>query len=171
MMTRRAFLATVGSTGVAAAGLAVGVKILATGGEAALTEPTIQYGAEACVRCRMVIDDPRFAAAWIEANGSEVHFDDIGCAALEASERGLPLDARVFVHDLSSEVWLDGRTARYVQSVTLRTPMAYGVAAVSDQAAADSLAHKLQGQAARWEDLGTLLTQPERPQPQSGHGS
>lgn len=171
MVTRRAFLATVGSTGVAAAGLAVGVKFLAIDGEAAPMEPAIHYGAETCERCRMVIDDARFAAAWIEADGSEVHFDDIGCAALEASERGLPLDARIFVHDLSSEVWLDARTARYVQSATLRTPMAYGVVAVFDQAAADSLAHKLQGQTARWEDLGTLLTQPERPQPHSGHGS
>ena len=171
MVTRRAFLAMAGSTGVVATGVAAGVTMLAAGGEAALTEPTIQYGAEACVRCRMVIDDPRFAAAWIEANGPELHFDDIGCAALEAAERGLSPDARIFVHDLSSEVWLDGRTARYVHSATLRTPMAYGVVALVDQAAADSLAHKLNGRTARWDDLGTLLARPEPSQPHAGHGS
>ena len=171
MVTRRAFLAVLGSTGVAATGVAAGVKFLGSNGEAAPTEPTIQYGAEACVRCRMVIDDARFAAAWIEVDGSEVHFDDIGCAALAASERGLALDARIFVHDLSSEVWLDGRSARYVNSATLRTPMAYGVVALVDQAAANSLAHKLQGHTARWEDLVLLLTEPEPAPPHSGHGS
>jgi copper chaperone NosL len=156
---------------MAATGLGAGARFLAGNGEAAPTEPVIQYGAEMCMRCRMVIDDARFAAAWIEGDGSEVHFDDIGCAALEASERGLALDARVFVHDLSSEVWLDGRTARYVRSATLRTPMAYGVVALVDQAAADSLAHKLQGHTVRWEELAALLTQPESRQPHSGHGS
>lgn len=171
MVTRRTFLSMAGSTGVVAAGVAAGVKILATGGEAALTEPTIQYGAEACARCRMVIDDPRFAAAWIEADGSEVHFDDIGCAALEAAERQLAVDARIFVHDLSSEAWLDGRTAQYVRSSTLRTPMAYGIAALVDAPAAESLAHKLQGSTARWEDLASLLTQPASPQSHAGHGS
>ena len=157
MVTRRAFLGILGSASAAAAGVAAGVALLQSDGDAAPDLPSIVYGQETCARCRMVIDDARFAAAWIDEDGEERHFDDIGCAALDVVQWGLSSGARVFVHDFSSEEWLDARTAHYVQTGVIRTPMDYGVVAVSDATAAEHLAHKSGGSAMAWHTLPDAL--------------
>ena len=170
MVTRRAFLGMVGSAGLTGAGLAAGAKLLSANGGDGPGYPEIRYGSEACARCWMVIDDARFAAAWIDSSGEEVHFDDIGCAALEAAERALESGARIFVHDFTTQGWLDGRTAGYVLSpASIRTPMAYGLAAVQDRAAAEALARRAEGRVLTWDELPGLLA--TETAPAHGHGA
>lgn len=169
MVTRRGFLALLGSAGVAGSAAVIGSRALAGGADEGPRLPSIRYGEEMCTRCRMVIDDARFAAAWIDGP-EEVHFDDIGCAALEASERQLAAIAQVFVHDFSAETWIDGRAASYVHASSIRTPMSYGVVAFGDHAAAQSLATKTGGRFLAWGDLAQQLEaqpamSPSMPQP------
>ncbi len=158
MATRRAFLGMLGSAGLAGVGLTAGAKLLSANGGDGDRYPEIRYGSEACARCWMVIDDVRFAAAWIGSSGEEVHFDDIGCAALEAAERALEGGARIFVHDFTRQDWLDAHTAGYVLApASIRTPMAYGLAATEDRAAAEALARRSEGRVLGWDELPGLL--------------
>ena len=84
-MQQLAFLVLTGSAGVAVAAVAAGLRLLPDEGGTSDGFPLIRYGEENCLHCGMVIDDPRFAAAWTEPRGIERHFDDIGCAVADVA--------------------------------------------------------------------------------------
>lgn len=152
MLTRGRFLVLLGSgAAFAAAGVTVGAVL--PGAKPAGAYPEIRYGRESCSFCGMGIDDARFASAWRAADGSEQHFDDIGCL-VSAVRRDRPDErTRLFVHDYRDESWLDAPTATYVLSPSIKTPMAYGVAAVSSPAAVEGLVPQAPAAAQRWEQV------------------
>lgn len=115
------------SSGLMVAGF-LGYRLLPSGSSQS-GEPTINYGQESCARCRMIISNPKFAGAWLQQDGREVHFDDIGCMVLHDGERHLDVKSRYWVHDFDSEEWIDAISATYVRSVAIHSPMNYGVAA------------------------------------------
>ncbi len=100
----------------------------------------IKWDRDTCVRCNMVISDPRFAA---ELRGGEKNtafkFDDIGCLVFwlrdkaaqfpwmaEAATRLWVADAA----DMSGATWLDARQAHYLGGRL--SPMGYNFAAARD---------------------------------------
>lgn len=93
--------------------------------------PEIEYGAAQCAHCGMPIDDPRYAAAWRRGR-EERHFDDIGCLVSAYREAAGEAGIDCFVNDFYTRSWIDARTATYVLSPAIRTPMAYGVFAVGE---------------------------------------
>jgi copper chaperone NosL len=153
MVSRRRFLAMVGAGAAVTAVGAVGVAALPSAGTDEDGLPNIRYGAERCARCGMVIDDPRFAAAWTAPRAGGMHFDDIGCLVRDLEDRA-PLEGiRYFVHDYETEAWLDATSAVYVVSPEIRSPMAYGVAAFSSKAAAERVAASLAVTVQTWAGL------------------
>ena len=157
MLTRRGFLSLAGAAGVAGVAAVAGVKLLP--GETAPTgDPVIQYGKENCARCRMVISDVRFAAAWREPAGKETHFDDIGCMVFLEGEEHPPAATRFWVHDYLTETWLDAPGASYAISPSIRSPMSYGVAASATAEGAQRIVNESsQATVARWDALGASL--------------
>ena len=153
MLTRRRFLVLTGSAGVAVAGVAAGLSLLPDEGGTEDGFPLIRYGQESCLHCGMIIDDPRFAAAWTEPDGAEHHFDDIGCAVAAAEESPLAEGARCFVHDYVSEEWLDASAATYVVSPAIHSPMAFGIVASHTADAAHGLAADHHGSVVAWHEL------------------
>ena len=145
MITRRRFLVMLGATGVVGLGVVGGAALLPDEGDADDGFPVIRYGEESCARCGMIIDDVRFAAAWSGPGRVETHFDDIGCALMEAAEHPPATGARCFVHDYESEQWLDAPGAAFVLSPAIRSPMAYGVAALASVDAAGRVALEVGG--------------------------
>ncbi|MGH2404710.1 MAG: nitrous oxide reductase accessory protein NosL [bacterium] len=130
MMDRRRFLkaALVAGTGVVTAPT---IWALATHSEDETGPPMIAYGRDRCDACGMIIGDPRFAAA--ARQGSDVHrFDDIGCLIRHSRNALAGGQARGFVHDVESELWIPAPGAWYVRLRAIRTPMNYGIAAFTD---------------------------------------
>jgi copper chaperone NosL len=80
------------------------------------------WGKEPCAHCKMLVSDKRYAAQAIDDSGEHRYFDDIGCMVLWMDLRKAP--GRAWVHESTSNAWLDARTARYVQGA--RTPMDFG---------------------------------------------
>lgn len=105
-------------------------------------DPIIQYGQENCARCRMVISDLQYASAWRESDGSETHFDDIGCMVLLDGERHPIGGTQYWVHDFESGEWFDALSASYVVSPDVRSPMGYGVIASTIAAGSKILSGK-----------------------------
>jgi copper chaperone NosL len=104
--------------------------------------PEIHYGEDVCDACGMLISEPKFAAAAVEEDGTARKFDDIGdLVAYYAQHAGAKVKA-YFVHDYPSEKWLRAEAAYFVQSPQIQTPMARGIAAYAERAAAEAAAQK-----------------------------
>jgi hypothetical protein len=102
----------------------------------------------------MSIGDERFAAAWRDTSGKERHFDDIGCMVSAYNRDGASDGVRFYVHDYRALAWLDATTATYVEGDAIKTPMAYGIAALGTSTEAHELAEQTPGTAARhWNEI------------------
>ena len=161
MFTRRGFLGLLGAASVTGVAAVAGIQLL-PGESKASGDPVIRYGQENCARCRMTISDVRFAAARREPSGKETHFDDIGCMVLLQSERNPGTGTRLWVHDYSTEGWLDGATAAYALSDAIHTPMSHGVAASATTEGAQRIVKdSTQVRITRWEGLAPSLERRE----------
>ncbi len=104
--------------------------------------PEIHYNEDICDACGMLISDAKFAAASVEEDGTARKFDDIGdLVAFYAAFHDVKVKA-YFVHDYPSEKWLRAEAAYFVKSEQIQTPMAHGIAAYADRAAAEAAAQK-----------------------------
>ena len=100
--------------------------------------PEIHYGEDACERCYMIINEARYAAAYMTSDGESRLFDDIG--GMLAHYEDTAEDVAVFwVHDFETEAWLKADQAYFVESDHL-TPMGYGIVAFVDESRAKSWA-------------------------------
>lgn len=94
--------------------------------------PEIRYGEDACERCLMIINEARYAAAYVTTDGDTHRFDDIG--GMMAHDHDMAEDVAVFwVHDFDTEEWLKAGGAIFVKSDNLHTPMGFGIVAFSEQ--------------------------------------
>jgi len=104
--------------------------------------PEIHYGEDICDACGMLISEPKFAAAAVEADGTARKFDDIGdLVDYYVDHPGAQVKA-YFVHDHLSEQWRRAETAFFIISPQIHTPMAHGIAAYADREAAEAAARQ-----------------------------
>lgn len=107
--------------------------------------PGILYGEEECDRCRMLISDERYAAAYMTEEGQVRRFDDIGGMFLHHVETGDEVEI-FWVHDLESKVWVKADEAYFVKSDALETPMGFGIAALNSHEEAEAMAAEVEGE-------------------------
>ena len=100
--------------------------------------PDIEVDRTACAHCRMLVSEPRFAAASRAGDADARVFDDIGC--LLASTAGASGPMQYWFQDAAGGGWIDGADAIFVRAATQRTPMSGGIVAFRSAAAADALA-------------------------------
>lgn len=138
-MNRRRFLADLAAAGFALTPLAAALTAC---GKAELPEGLVEikWDRDTCVRCNMVISDPRFAA---QLRGGDKNtafkFDDIGCLVFWLRDKAAQYPwmaepaTRMWVADstdMSGATWLDARQAHYLGGRL--SPMGYNFAAVRD---------------------------------------
>lgn len=121
--------------------------------EAATGPPEINYGRDVCVECSMVISEARFAAAYRLEDGTEKKFDDIGGMLKHGQETGEVAGAVAWVHDFSTEEWVEAAAAFYVPTLSVATPMAHGIVAFSDHQRATEFAIGVGGEVIDWETV------------------
>lgn len=121
--------------------------------------PEIRYGMDTCDRCRMVIDDPRFAAALRTRDGEVRRYDDIGDLLADLGESGVE-SGEAWVHDYAGGAWLRASEAFLARS-DLPTPMGSGLAAFAERAAAAALIAQRGGQLLEWSALAGGREVPE----------
>lgn len=107
--------------------------------------PEIVYGQDLCDECGMIIDDARFAAATLLADGRALKFDDISDMIMHHMDHPEDQATAWFVHDYTGGHWIRGETAYFVKSDRLKTPMGGGVAAFENQADAEAFAAEMDG--------------------------
>jgi copper chaperone NosL len=112
--------------------------------------PHLEEDRTACAHCGMLVSERMFAAAYRTASGEARVFDDIGCL-LKAARAEPGGAARFWFHDAPSRTWIDGSGAHFIHAASVRTPMAGGMLAYADSAAAAKAAAELGGRV-----IGTL---------------
>ncbi len=135
----------------------VAAAVAGCGDTAAASEaPEINYGRDICIECGMIIDDPRFAAAYRTADGTEKKFDDLGGLILTGREEGVLDDAQVWVSDFDEKELIDGRTAYFVPTLGVASPMGHGILAFGDKSRAEAMATELDGEVLTWDAVVEL---------------
>jgi copper chaperone NosL len=154
--TRRQFLGILSASVVAVGSVSVAARLRpAEGSRDAF--PSIRYGEESCSYCGMSIGDERFASAW-RLDSAERHFDDIGCMTNALLRDEGDAETQFYVHDYVGQSWLDARMATFILSDGIKTPMAYGVAALGDHTEAHARADSTPGMVAlHWPEIVTRL--------------
>jgi copper chaperone NosL len=146
-------------SGAAGAWLGVAALALACGRPPIEGPPEIRYGLEACDRCRMTIDDPRFAAALRTEAGEVRRYDDIGDLLVDREGTGIE-GSDVWLHDYVDRSWIRAPEAVFVRSNVV-TPMGSGLVAFAERSAAEHLARERGGQLLEWSALAGGREAPE----------
>lgn len=118
--------------------------------------PEINYGRDICIECGMIIDDPRFAASYRLADGTDRKFDDLGGLILFGRESGELDDARVWVSDFDQERMIEAGSAYYVPTLGVASPMGHGILAFADEARAMEMAGHIDGAVIPWTTVTEL---------------
>lgn len=119
--------------------------------------PEIRYGEDTCAECNMIISDPRYAAGYAyelsAGRYASLAFDDIGDLLAHLEKHREHKVVAWYVHDYTSEEWLDATTAYYVLSDEIHSPMGHGIAAHATRDAAEVLAQRKSGLVLDWQGL------------------
>ncbi|MCA9785385.1 MAG: nitrous oxide reductase accessory protein NosL [Candidatus Cloacimonetes bacterium] len=144
-----------------AAGNAVAV-LLATGllpGCSGGPRP-IDYGQDACARCRMFVMDARYGSELVTLRGKVLVFDSAECLAawvvlnpLEAQEAR----ATLVTHYRRPEELVPAETTVFLQSADLPSPMGLGLSGCADHGEARALQQEFGGELLDWPQLQGLV--------------
>ena len=106
----------------------------------------IRYGKEACTHCKMTLVDKKFATELVTDKGKVFTFDDLNCTVEYMKANQLdPKSLRFLVvndYDRPGEL-IDIKTATFITSPDLRSPMRGDVAAFASSTAAEASKSKL----------------------------
>lgn len=127
--------------------------------------PSIKYGRDTCADCHMIIEDPRFAAAYRTAGGETRLFDDPADLFRYGIRTGELDAAQAWVHDYDTEEWVEADKAWYVRSPEVDSPMAGGLAAFATRQGAEAYAPDVSGHVIQWNDVLGLARDGELNEP------
>ncbi len=114
--------------------------------------PDIRYGEDTCDQCGMIINEERFAAAYVTRQGEVRRFDDLGDMMQYHAEHAEDV-AAFWVHDYETGGWLKADQAFFVMSEAFRTPMGHGIIAIGEKDRAAQLAAEAQGKVLTFQEL------------------
>lgn len=120
-------------------------------------EPTpFQYGKDVCDDCQMAIVEPHFGGQVITKKGRTFKFDDARCLLnfiKKEKVKSENIAQAVMVDYENDRRFLDVKTASFVQSPQLKSPMNGNMAAFATRDKAEATAKKTTGDVKTWQDL------------------
>jgi copper chaperone NosL len=120
----------------------------------------LNYGKDACYTCKMTLVDKKFGAEIVTFKGKIYKFDDLNCMISFYNTGDVPAEniANSLVIDFANpETLIDAKTAVYVQSEEIRTPMVSQVAAFSSVDLMEPVNKQWRGKVLTWNELVSLL--------------
>jgi copper chaperone NosL len=133
------------------------VSIFITGCE--VKPQPISYGKDACDECRMTIMDANFGGEIVTKKGRVYKFDDAHCMIQFLKKKNVPENAiaqNVFLDHEKEGQFLDVKTAYFVVSPALKSPMNSNAAAFANRETADKIAAETNGKVVDWNNLYQL---------------
>ncbi|PVY39467.1 nitrous oxide reductase accessory protein NosL [Pontibacter virosus] len=127
----------------------------------------IAYGEVNCTRCQMTVSDNRYGAEMVNDKGKPFYFDSAECLAAYLQENPGQADkaAFVLVTDFTRpNELIDARSANFIQSKELPSPMGMFLTAVADRATADKMHQEVGGRLLNWEEAMKAVQNNEKPE-------
>jgi copper chaperone NosL len=118
----------------------------------------LHYGKDGCHHCKMTLMDKKFGAEILTTKGKIYKFDDVNCLLSFYNSGQVPAEnmQAVLIVDFSKpEKLIDAKNALYVQSESIRSPMASNVAAFESNDDLKKANADLNGIQLSWEELQT----------------
>lgn len=120
----------------------------------------INYGSDICEDCNMTIVDKKYGAEVVTKKARTYVFDDAHCLVgflKEGTVKEEDIAQILFIDFEKNPKFVDAKTAYFVFSLQLKSPMSSNIAALADKAAAERLATKLNGKILQWPGLMKTL--------------
>lgn len=121
-------------------------------------KPTpFQYGKDLCDDCQMTIMEPHFGGEVVTKKGRIYKFDDTHCLLnflKEGSVKEADIAQTVFVDYENDQQFLDVKSAFFVQSPELKSPMNGNTAAFATKEKAEAKAKAVNGEVKTWQSVG-----------------
>jgi copper chaperone NosL len=114
------------------------------------------YGKDSCDDCRMTIMDPRFGGEIITKKGKIYKFDDAHCLVnfiKGGNIKQADIAQTVFIDYENDKNFLDVKSAWFVVSDQLKTPMNSNAACLSTKQTAEQKAKQINGSVKNWDQL------------------
>lgn len=122
------------------------------------TPEPIDYGSDLCDFCKMTIVDEQHAAEAVSKKGKVFKFDAIECMANYLSQNSGTEFPILLVNDYHSpRSLIDARTASYLISKNLPSPMGAFLTGFAQKSAAEEMQGAKGGQVFEWETLNGYL--------------
>lgn len=114
------------------------------------------FGKDLCHTCKMGIIDPKFGAELITKKGKIYKFDDVSCLKhylrSNATEPSAISQLLVINYEKEND-FLPLEKAVFILGPAVKSPMGGNAAAFTDQAAAEKMNTRLQGELISWKEL------------------
>jgi copper chaperone NosL len=121
----------------------------------------IAFGKDNCAECKMIIVDPKFGGEILTKKGKVYKFDDTHCIAVFLERRGVELSnihQTLFVDYNNSDEFVKVKSAEFVVSTQLKSPMGGKAAAFKNEKEAKAKAAELEGsKITNWATLYNIL--------------
>ena len=125
----------------------------------------IPFGQANCTHCSMTVADNRYAAELVNDKGKAFFFDSAECLMAyvhEQPEQG-EIAAYLMVSDFTKPGELtDARSASFLQTEALPSPMGFYMNAVADKVAAIKMQQEYGGRLLTWKEAVTAVENNER---------
>jgi copper chaperone NosL len=120
----------------------------------------IKFGHDQCVYCKMIISDQRYGAEIVTNKGKIYKYDSVEC--LVAAYIKADIDHNT-IHSLwvvdfnQTPTLIDARTARYLHSEQLRSPMGLNLTAYKAEKSDQGLLQEYAGTVITWDQVTQLV--------------
>jgi len=137
----------------------VGIWILLLTISCRVEPEAIAYGNDQCSFCVMNIVDKTHAAQYVTKKGKQFKFDAIECLVNDLNEKNEEDFAFILVANYANPgEMIDARTATYLISPAIKSPMGANLSAVSTSEIALELQQQHSGDIYTWESLKERLS-------------
>lgn len=121
----------------------------------------IVFGKDTCAECKMTIMDAKFGGEIVTKKGKVYKFDDAHCVATFLERRGVELGSihqTLFVDYNNPNEFVKVKSAEFVVSSQLKSPMGGNAVAFKDEATAKKKAAEIEGsKVTNWATLYNIL--------------
>lgn len=119
----------------------------------------VELGTDLCEHCKMTIVQEPFAAELVTKKGKVFKFDAIECMVAYLNDREETEFEFFLVKDLNQPAqWQDARTASYLVSNALPSPMGAYLSAYKDVDGANEMRENKGGEVFDWQNLRRYLS-------------